>query len=98
MTTKFNDVRATTFEHFLGVQLRAAHAADPARFRWPVEDAGKHAANMVMAMRQTVRGVSLDGPAMKAVLKSLNIKPTYKALADYLTGGDAYQAKPAKAA
>lgn len=92
MTTLLNDVRATTFEAILGAQLQAAHAAKPERYRWSASEAPAMAQRMMQVVRDSgVNALDIKGVSLAATMKALQIKPTYKALKDYLTGGNAYK-------
>lgn len=69
-------------------QLVAVQAANPAQYRWGAQDAPAVAAKMVDQVRDGgIRTVSIDGPAWKATLRSLGLKPTYKAIEEFLAGG-----------
>lgn len=59
------------------------------------------AINSVVRVEQMTQALwlnqgSKDGPAIKAALKALGIRPTYTAIRDYLAGGNDYAVKPRK--
>jgi hypothetical protein len=63
--------------------LRKEHAKGG--YRWPITSLPKIVGDMRSSLEAgQMRSVSIDGAAWKAALKELKIKPTYKALAEYL--------------
>ena len=62
--------------------LREAHAANPAEYRWPIEELP----TVLGRMREAIaRGsMSKDSPAFKRTCKELGIKYTYTAIREYV--------------
>lgn len=66
-------------------ELIAARAAAPEKYRWAASQAPEMASRMLDQIVQSgVHSVSIDGLAWKATCKKLGLKPTYKALEQFL--------------
>lgn len=89
-----NDVRFTTFATIYKAELRKAVAKHPNEYRYTLAEADEVAERMLIGIRRG--SANKDSRAIKATCKALNIKHTYKAIANYLLGGFEYAADQKK--
>lgn len=83
----YDPARLETFHRHYAIALAQSVAQDPGRYAWPAEQAPQVAQRFVTTIANGGAGaVSLSGDAAKATLRTLSIKPTYKALEEYLRG------------